>query len=362
MKVLVLGGAGTFGAPICRALAAMPGVEVVVAGRDGARTRAFADSLGASWRTLDARDPALAAGLERSGCDWIVHAAGPFQGMGHDVAAAAIRARLHYADIADARAFVCGIRSLDAAARAAGVAVVSGVSSVPALSGAVVDRYAAELAALESIEMGIVSSSRLPGPATVRGVLSYCGRPFEAWIDGRWQRLQGWQGLRRQVFSTVPMSRWISDCDVPDLELLPTRHPTLRSVRFGAGAGSTPAQLALYAASAFGRIAPLPRALVSSLQAAGRWLEPLGSPRSGMFVVLGGTGHDGRPLRITWELVAEDHRGREIPSLGAVALVRKAARESLPAGARACVGTVSLDEYLAELRGMPVSVGVRRDA
>ena len=53
-------------------------------------------------------------------------------------ARAAIEAGMHYADLADARAFVCGIGELDEAARAAGVLVCGGASSVPALAGAAI--------------------------------------------------------------------------------------------------------------------------------------------------------------------------------------------------------------------------------
>ena len=56
---------------------------------------------------------------------------------------ACIAAGIHYLDLADARDFVGRIGALDAAARAAGVAIISGASSLPALSGAVARRLAA---------------------------------------------------------------------------------------------------------------------------------------------------------------------------------------------------------------------------
>jgi hypothetical protein len=45
-------------------------------------------------------------------------------------------------DLADGRDFVCGIDVLDPQAKAAGVLLLSGASSVPALSSAVVDALA----------------------------------------------------------------------------------------------------------------------------------------------------------------------------------------------------------------------------
>ena len=61
-----------------------------------------------------------------------------FRPYGRDpyrVARAAIAAGAHYIDLADDGAFVAGIGALDEEAKAAGVAVISGASSVPAISG-----------------------------------------------------------------------------------------------------------------------------------------------------------------------------------------------------------------------------------
>jgi hypothetical protein len=79
------------------------------------------------------------------------------------VAHAAIEVRCHYIDLADGRQFVAGISSLNAQALAAGVSVISGASSVPALSSAVVDRYLPRFARLDAIRMGISSGARAPG-------------------------------------------------------------------------------------------------------------------------------------------------------------------------------------------------------
>lgn len=361
MKVVVLGGYGAFGASISRGLASIQGMRVVVAGRDAARAGALAGEIGAQALVLDARSRSLAAELARSGCEWVVHTAGPFQDAAYDVASAAIDAGVNYVDIADARGFVCGIVALDARARARGVAVISGASSVPALSSAVVDLHAREFARLEAIDLGIVSSSRLPGNATVMGSLAACGRPMQVWDGGRWRQARGWRSPRRYTFSLVPMTRWVSDCDVPDLALMPARYPALRRVTFGAGAGSAAGQWALFAASMWGRIARLPEGVRRVLVGLGHLAAPFGPARSGMFVRMSGTGPDGRALTVTWELVAENHRGRAIPALGVVALLRKAAAGAPPPpGAQPCVGLVGLDEYLAELRGLPAAAGVAR--
>src|SRR5688572_7137620 len=180
-KILVLGAYGFFGSRICTALAKNPRIQLILAGRDLAKATAFAYQLGLTAdqaRALDATDPQLALQLHKLGVNVLIHTAGPFQGQRYEVARAAIKAGCHYFDLADGRAFVAGITALDAEARAAGVSIVSGVSSLPALTSAVVDKYRGEFKRLDIIRIGITSGAVVPGLATIRSVLGYCGKPF----------------------------------------------------------------------------------------------------------------------------------------------------------------------------------------
>jgi hypothetical protein len=360
MRALVLGGYGNFGRIIAGALAGAPGIELVVAGRDEAKARRAAGDLGCEFAAVDANDAGLADRLVACGAQLVISTAGPFQGQDYRVARAAIAAKAHYLDIADGRDFVCGIGVLDDEAQARDVLVVSGASSVPALSSAVVDRYAPGISGLRSIDIGICTSSRIPGDATVRAILGYCGRPIRQWREGRAQASYGWQRLRRHRFREAPMTRWLCDCDVPDLEILPARYPGVRDVRFSAGLQPGFVHLGLWALSGLVRARLLPElgGFAAFLARTARSLESLGSDRSAMFVHLEGIGSDGGALARTWELVAENHEGANIPCMGAVSLARKLASGRVPRrGALACVGLVTLDEYLQELRPFRVRWG-----
>jgi len=132
----------------------------------------------------------------------VIHTAGPFQGQEYGVARAAIAAGCHYVDLADGRDFVSRIGILDADAKARGVTVVSGASSVLAPSSAVVDRYRAEFDRLESIQIGISFGARAPGLTTVRGVFSYAGKPVRSLRDGSWTTSYGWRDLALGVKSS----------------------------------------------------------------------------------------------------------------------------------------------------------------
>jgi hypothetical protein len=359
-RVLVLGGYGFFGRIIAAGLARAPGVDLLVAGRDGDKATALAYQLGLraeNARAIDATDPRLATLLRKLGVRTVIHTAGPFQGQQYHVARACIEARAHYLDLADGRAFVVGIDTLDAAARAAGVCVFAGASSLPALSTAVVDQHAQYFARLESIAIGISSGAKLPGIATLRGVLSYCGKPLRVWENGAWAETHGW--LDRRTFGFVkPLGpRMLGRCDVPDLTLLPQRYPTAKTVSFHAGfASETGHKVVEWLATQVrrGRIESA-STFAGALFGVARWLQPLLPDRGGMFVRMQGPDDDGRPRSLTWQLVAYDNHGPHIPCGPAIALARRFARGELPRpGARPCMGELKVKEILDTLQGLSI--------
>src|SRR6202008_3700 len=117
----------------------------------------------------------------------------------------------HYVDLADGRSYVCGIRALDDAARSKNALVVSGASSVPALSSAVVDMLRPQLSTIDSIEHGITSGAKPPGLAAMKGVLGYAGKPIAQWRDGAWRTMHGWQDLTRHSYPAPVGARWLAN-------------------------------------------------------------------------------------------------------------------------------------------------------
>jgi saccharopine dehydrogenase-like NADP-dependent oxidoreductase len=359
--VLVLGGYGFFGRRIAAALAANPSPRVLLAGRDLGRATAATRALGLPSEhavAIDAHDEHLARTLSRLEVDVLVHTAGPFQGQDYAVARAAIEAGCHYIDLADGRQFVAGIGALTEGASAARIAVISGASSVPALSSAVVDRYLPRFRRLESIRIGISSGARAPGLATVKGVFGYGGKPIRSWRGGSWVEVYGWLNLRRHRFPQPLGSRWLGSCDVPDLELFPQRYPTVRTVSFQAGFASDPGHLVVWGLAALvkGGILRDMTAFARPLNRLSRWLEPMVSDTGGMFVTLAGEGIDGGSSSLTWNLIAQRNHGPYIPCGAAIALARKlVSGESLPKGAMPCMGLLTVEEFLAPLGDLAIS-------
>ena len=360
--VLVIGGSGFFGARIAAEIARTGESRVLIGGRDLERARATAAALGLRKRCavqLDVTGPNLAETFGARGVTTVVHTAGPFQGQGYAVAGAAILAGANYIDLADGRAFVAGIASLDAAARAAKVCVVSGASSVPALSSAVVDQYLPAFGRLDAIRAGISSGARAPGLATVQGIFGYGGKPIRRLEGGRWAETHGWLDLMRHRFPDPVGERWLGSVDVPDLELFPARYRGVKTVTFHAGFASSAGHLAIWASAGLVKAGVLPGmgALASPMSRMSRWLEPVISDKGGMFVELEGLGHDGKPLGKRWHLVVERNHGPYVPCGAALALAHKLARgEPLPWGAMPCMGLLNVVEYLAPLKSLAITV------
>lgn len=367
--VLILGAYGFFGRRLCALLARNPALHVVVAGRRQSAADTYADELrrqhpqAAISALVTDTDPArLAAAIDRTGAAIVVNLGGPFQHQDYAVAQTCIGRGVHYVDLADGRAFVTGIVELDAAARAAGVLVATGASSVPALSGAAIDRLAQQFARIDTIDIGISPGNRTDrGLATIAAILSYCGEPIDVRQQGRRQTRHGWTQHARHAYPAPVGKRWLTLCDVPDLTLLPQRFPDVSAVRFRAGLELPLLHLGLGLLSLLRRLRLLPNlaSFAAPLKRASEWFIGFGSDAGAMHVELTGVSLAGTRQRLRWTLLAERGDGPYVPTLAAAALVARLAstprRADAPlTGATPCIGLLSVDEILAQSAGLPI--------
>ena len=366
MKVVVLGGYGNFGARICTALARDPAIALVVAARDLVRAQAFAAPLGAVAAALDTGDARLVDRLREIGAELVIHTAGPFQGQDYAVARAAAAAGCHYIDLADGRRFVCDFAAtLDAPFRQAGRCAITGASTVPALSSAVVDKLRPRFGRLDAIDFCIAPAQRAPrGEATIAGVLSYCGAPVRVWKGGRWQTLRGWADPRPVRFARLATRRGAL-CDIPDLELFPARYPEVSEVMFRAALEVGATQQAFAVLAGLRRLGlPLQgRSLPRMLHQAGRLFDGLGTPDGGMVVRLRGEDAQGRALQLAWHITAPDHHGPEIPCMAAILLAHRLAGGDAPQpGARPCMGLLALADFAPEFARWGMATELHEEA
>ena len=355
-RILVLGGYGGFGGRLSRRLASA-GHDVLVAGRDIDRARHFCRGL-ANCKPFEAdRDAPLEPLLAEANAELLIDAAGPFQGSDYRVPEACIAAGVHYLDLADGRDFVAGVGRLDEAARRRGVAIISGASSVPALSGAAVRLLADGMETVTAIEIAISASNQATaGFSVAAAILSYVGKPIRLWRGGRWTHAYGWQDLRRQNFalgeSTALADRWTALADVPDLELLPDRVIGRPAVTFRAGTELAYQNFLLWLGSWLVRWKWLGslRHLAPLLRPLSRLTAGFGSDRSGMAVQLFGIAN-GRRVERRWTLVADKGEGPEIPTLAAAILAGRA----IEAGARDAGPLLTLEDFATSFSAMAIT-------
>jgi saccharopine dehydrogenase-like NADP-dependent oxidoreductase len=362
-SVVVLGGYGNFGRRIVTALASQPDTRVFVAGRDLQQAKLVAQETGGSAEPLriDAHSSSFTAQLRKVAATIVVHTAGPFQGQSYTVPQACIAARAHYIDLADGRAYVCGIRALDTEAKSNETLIVSGASSLPALSSAVVDTLKSQFSAIDSIDHGITSGAKPPGRATMAGVLAYAGKPFSQWCEGEWRQVHGWQDLRRRHYPAPIKGRWIGNCDVPDLDLFPERYRPVRTVQFRAGVDPATNMMGLWLASWLVRIGLIGtlKTWVPALHRTASALARYGSKCSAMHVTVRGMDLNGEPAVRNWFLIADQDHGPFIPCFPAIALARKLLRDEVSArGAMPCMGLMTVEDIIAVGDGLDLRVVV----
>lgn len=356
-RVLIVGGYGNFGSFITRRLAQEDNIRVIVAGRSLDKAKTLAQEVGGEAVQLDIRNEFVDA-LASIRPDIVIHTSGPFQAQGYDVAEACIELGCHYIDLADGREFVDGIVALDAKAKGRGALVISGASSVPCLTSALVDDYRGEYGTLESLDYGITTAQKTArGLATTAAILSYTGKAFPTLVDGKLTDIYGWQDLRARKYPALGW-RLLGNCDVPDLALFPKRYPELKNVRFYAGLEIPFIHITLWALSwlvRYGLIKSLVKAAPLMLKTS-YMFDWLGSSNSAFHMELSGKDKAGHDKTIKFELTARSGDGPYIPCMPAILLAKKLADDKvLERGAYACMGFISKDEYLTALSEMDIS-------
>jgi hypothetical protein len=356
LKVLIIGGYGTFGGRLARLLADEPRLTLLIAGRSRANAEAFCNSRLSQAQFVPLffnREGDVLAQLKAAAPDIVVDASGPFQNYGraaYRVPEAAIALGMNYLDLADGSGFVNGMAVCNAAAVARGVFALSGASTCPLLTTVVVRRLALDttpvMARLDTVVAGITPSPHAGvGISVVRAIAGYAGKPVTILHDGG----------KTERTALV---------DVPEYQTLPASWPGLRSVWVGAGPLPAFWHRALSILARLVRLRLLPS--LSPFAGLMHWTmtrAAWGERRGGMFVSVEGIRGDGARVARSWHLVAEGDEGPFIPAMGAEAVIRRCLAGRRPApGARAATGDVDLGDYEASFERRKIVSGIRDDA
>lgn len=359
--IVVLGGYGNFGKRIVENLSQLDEITIYIAGRNLSKAQQCVEQLKATAKStlkplvIDIFANDFEDILAQLSPYLVIHTSGPYQGQNYNVAKTCIKLGAHYIDLADDRRFVCDISSLNKDATENNVLVVSGASSVPGLSSAVIDEYIAQFDAIDSLDLSIAPGNKAErGLATVRAILSYTGHPFKVYKDGIWQDIYGWMDSRVNDYKGIVGKRRLANVEVPDLELFPERYNVKDEVKFQAGLElsilhNTMVTMAYLAKKGLVKNwAPLAKTIVST----SNLFLPFGSSAGAMEIKIKGKFED-RPKTLTWTLYAPNGNGPYIPTLSTIILAKKLIQEeTLPPGAYPCVGMLKLadfDRYFADL-------------
>ncbi len=355
-RILIIGAYGNFGSHITKKLAAEPDVKIIVAGRSEEKCRGLAEAYNCEYCVLDI-EKNFPASLLAVKPDIVIHTSGPFQGQGYGVAEACIDYGCHYIDLADGREFVAGVSVLDKRAKEKGLVVITGASSVPTLTSAVIDHYLPEFQKLVSVDYGITTAQRTnTGLATTKAVLGYAGKAFRTLVQGKMQAVYGWQNT---VLRKYPELGWrlLGNCDVPDLALFPERYPDLENIRFRAGLEISFIHLGLWVLSWMVRLhlihslAPMAEGLLKT----SRLFDWIGSDSSAFHMELSGIDKAGQLKTTTFYLIAKSGDGPFIPSIPSILCATMLARgEIKQTGAFPCIGIISLAQYLEGMKDLKI--------
>lgn len=371
VKILILGGYGVFGGRLAQLLADVSQTTLLICGRDEEKARIFCTGFKGVTTALpvklDRRD--IADGLARHKPDLVVDASGPFQDYGlerYRVVEACIAAKVDYLDFADSADFVFGISQFDEQANAAGVFILSGVSSFPVLTAAVL-REMAKTMDIVKVEGGIAPSPFAGiGLNVMRAVVGYAGAPVKLTRNGM---TSTGVGLAESIRYTIAVSGKLplrnirfSLVDVPDLQVLPPEYSTMTDIWMGAGPVPEILHRVLnLLAKARHRFclpsfAPFSRLFYIILN-----LMKFGEHRGGMFVHARGTSN-GRPTEQSWHLLAEADDGPFIPSMAIEGIVRKLINRQRPEpGARPATHALELSDYDRLFLARTIYTGFREE-
>ncbi len=356
-RILILGGYGNFGKRIAATLTGS-GIPVIVAGRNRDKAESLTQLLPTDLAEAAACDVSqnFDEQLSRIEPKAVINTCGPFQDRDYSIAEACIRNKVHYIDLADGRDFVAGISGLNENAKNSGVAVISGASTVPGLSSAVLEHFKGEFSKISSLRFGICPGQKAErGLATTQSILTYVGKPLQPFQSHK-KTVYGWQDLYRQTYPELGR-RWMANCDIPDLDLLPARYG-IGKIQFSAGLELSIMHLGLWGLSWLVRCG-LPLNLqryARALLEASNWFNGMGSADGGMHMIIAGEDQSGEPYTRSWFIIAKGGDGPQIPTIPAIILAKQiVAGEFKLTGALPCVGLLSLEMYVRELSSYKIT-------
>jgi saccharopine dehydrogenase (NAD+, L-lysine-forming) len=318
MRVAIIGGAGNVGQEVAlgliRAEAVTEIVLVDVHDDPGALRLRLRKNAKVSQRRLDARDQeALAAAL--AGTRLLVNCAGPFGDTVVPVARAAVALGADYLDVCDDFAATALLleSDLDAAARAAGVSLLTGMGSDPGTNNLLALWYAKKLDTVESVSLAwAVDGGDLAGAALTHAAAMLAGA-VPQFCDGRLLYLEGGEGEETVTFADPIGTVTVRYVGHPQPLTLPRRLPGLKSLTVKGVILPDWADRLLMAQKSSGLLRHEPLALAVALLRERASAMPSGPGVSGLKVAVSGT-WQGRAVTYAADMIGAMGPGTGLPA------------------------------------------------
>lgn len=361
-KVLVLGGYGAFGRLIVEFLV-KSGFNIIINGRNKTLANNLKNKLDNKYNLNNKNKKLIETAIfdiEKSFNSEIkklkpfivINTCGPFQLRNYDIPKECIKNKIHYIDLADGLEYVKNFHILNNSAKKAGVILITGASTVPGLSSAVIKHVMPKFKQIKSLVYGIAPGQKSPrGIATTKSILSYLGKPLVQ-TNSQGKPRRGWQNIYLQKYPEIG-KRWMGSCDIPDIVLFPKLYK-IKNLHFCAGMENSCLHLSIWILSWLTRLKiPLPlMRFASSLLKMSHIFDIFGSDNGGMHMIFKGIDKSGKNKTFKWFIVAKGGDGPQIPALPAAYLAKqilKGGLSQLQPGAYPCVNLISLKSYLNEL-------------
>lgn len=364
MKVLIIGGYGTFGQRIARQLSDAPHLEIIIAGRSLDKAQALCRQLSGATTFTPQQLDRNKFDLEVKP-DLIIDASGPFQTYdGQPVIDYAIEHSIDYADLSDDGAFTASVKARHAEAKAANVTLISGLSTCPVLSAIGLELIEAQIGPVTDVTIGIAPSPKADlGRNVVAAVANYAGQKTVPILrEGQHIHVAGLTETQNETVCAPggrPLPRLsFAVADSPDAQALSIQFQSLENIWTGAGTRPVWLQKCLVWMS---RLQSRKRqGSLSGFADFFHWARgyfQFGDHRGGMFVR--GTSDTSEA---SWHMLVLGDDGPSIPTLPAVALVRKYLRgEAIPHGAHSGNEVIKFVDIEPEFDRLAIGHGLQYD-
>ncbi|MEC4816010.1 MAG: saccharopine dehydrogenase NADP-binding domain-containing protein [Scytonema sp. PMC 1069.18] len=231
-RVLILGGRGRIGSSVAQDILSHTQAQVTITGRTSDRRT---NNPRVQYLILDLADTEkLREAIASS--DLVIHCAGPFHYRDASVLKLCIENGVNYLDVSDHRSFTSKALKYHDNAVAAGVTAIVNTGIFPGVSNSMVREGIEQFDEAEKIHLSyLVSGSGGAGVTVMRTTFLGLQKPFQAWIDGKWQTVKPYS-QRENIQFPPPYGRsgvyWF---DMPETFTLPHAFPSVKTVitKFG---------------------------------------------------------------------------------------------------------------------------------